>query len=67
MAIDLSKIFEGKKFMWDGMIYETEEQAKEVMERYKKDGFEVRTVKEGDQYLVYSRREVAPEKEGVEG
>ncbi len=67
MAIDLSKIFEGKKFMWDGMIYETEEQAKEVMERYKKDGFEVRTVKEGNQYLVYSRREVAPEKEGVEG
>lgn len=67
MAIDLSKIFEGKKFMWDGMIYETEEQAKEVMERYKKDGFEVRTVKEGSQYLVYSRREVAPEKEGVEG
>ncbi|KPJ69023.1 MAG: hypothetical protein AMJ45_01255 [Syntrophobacter sp. DG_60] len=67
MAIDLSKIFEGKKFMWDGMTYETEEQAKEVMERYKKDGFEVRTVKEGDQYLVYSRREVAPEKEGVEG
>lgn len=67
MAIDLSKIFEGKKFMWDGMIYETKEQAKEVMERYKKDGFEVRTVKEGNQYLVYSRREVAPEKEGVEG
>lgn len=67
MTIDLSKIFEGKKFMWDGMIYETEEQAKEVMERYKKDGFEVRTVKEGNQYLVYSRREVAPEKEGVEG
>lgn len=64
MTIDLSKIFEGKKFMWDGMTYENKEQAKEVMERYKKDGFEVRTVKEGNQYLVYSRREVTPEKEG---
>jgi hypothetical protein len=67
MAIDLAKKFDGKKFMWDGRTYQSEEQANEVMEEYQKDRFEVKMVKEDDQYLVYSRREVAPEDVVVEG
>jgi uncharacterized protein (UPF0128 family) len=62
MAINLAKRFEGKKFMWDGMTYETEEQAKEIKEKYKKDGFEVKIIRDGNQYLVYSRREVYQER-----
>ena len=65
--MDLARIFNSKKFMWDGRTYQSEEQANEVMEEYQKDRFEVRMVKEGDQYLVYSRREVAPEDIVVEG
>lgn len=67
MAIELAKRFEGKKFMWDGMEYGSEQQAREVMEKYKKEGFEVEVVKEGNKYLVYSRREVSPEKIKTEG
>lgn len=67
MAVAISQIFDGKKFMWDGRTYQSEQQAKEVMEAYQKDGFEVRMIREGKQYLVYSRREVAPEEIVVEG
>ncbi len=67
MAIALSQTFDGKKFMWDGRTYESEQQAREVMEAYRKDRFEVRMIKEENQYLVYSRREVAPEEVVVEG
>lgn len=56
MVTALSKKYHGKKFIWDGMSYEDSEKAGEVAETYKKDGFEVETVAEGDRYLVYTRR-----------
>ncbi|MDA8307764.1 MAG: hypothetical protein M0Z81_13155 [Deltaproteobacteria bacterium] len=52
----LSKKCHGKKFMWDGQSYETGEAALEAAETYKKEGFEIETVAEGDRYLVYTRR-----------
>lgn len=52
------KIIESKKFMWDGKIYDTEEEAKNVAENYKKDNFEVKVIFEDGKYLVYNRREV---------
>jgi len=63
----LTQKFDGKKFMWDGGTYESEEKAREVMEAYQKDRFEVRMIKEGEQYFVYSRREVSPTEVVVEG
>lgn len=56
MATALSKKFHEKKFMWDGMPYENGEKAGEAVEAYKKDGFEVEMLAEGDLYLVYTRR-----------
>jgi hypothetical protein len=56
MTIPLARKLNGKKFMWDGGTYETEDQAQQVMHGYEKDGFETRMFVEGDQYLVYSRR-----------
>ena len=47
---------DGKKFMWDKGIYSTEAEAKGKMDKYKKDGFETQLVKEGDKFLVYTRR-----------
>jgi len=62
MDIPLARKVNGKKFMWDGVVYESDEQAQQVMEDYAKDGFEVAKVVEGGQFLVYNRRvaEAAP-------
>jgi hypothetical protein len=55
---DSSRIINGKNFMWDGVVYESKEKAQEVMEKYKKDNFEVEFIEEEKQYLVYTRRVV---------
>jgi hypothetical protein len=59
---DLARIFEDKKYMWDGEIYETEETAKTTALKYEKDGFETKIIKEKDQYFIYNRREIVSEK-----
>jgi hypothetical protein len=53
---DSSRIINGKKFMWDGIVYPSQEEAQGVMEKYKKDNFEVEFVGEKNQFLVYTRR-----------
>lgn len=55
---DSYKIIESKKFMWDGKVYDTEEEAKNVADSYQKDNFEVKIVSEEGKYLIYNRREV---------
>ena len=63
-----SKMQEGKKFMWDGRTYESEEKAKEIEENYKKEGFETLIIQEGNDSLVYTRKvvtEIVLEGEGV--
>jgi hypothetical protein len=59
---DLAKIIDGKKFMWDNIVYETEAEAKEVKNKYLANNFEVELIEEeieeGKKYLVYSRRAV---------
>ena len=50
---------DGKKFMWDKGVYSTKAEAKEKMELYEKDGFEVVYLNEEGKHLVYSRRVVA--------
>lgn len=58
MSIPLATKFEGKKYMWDGALYETEEQANQSSESYRKEGFEAKVSKNSEKYLVYSRRVV---------
>lgn len=55
---DLAKIIESKKFMWDGKIYETVEEAKNIAFSYEKDNFETKVILEENKYLVYNRKEV---------
>ncbi|MBU1487177.1 hypothetical protein KKH56_03905 [bacterium] len=50
--------FDDKKFMWDGKIYETEQEAKEVIQGYKTKNFETGMVEEEGKYLLYTRRVV---------
>jgi len=55
---ELARIEEGKKFMWDGKEYATEEEAKEAAEGYGADGFETLHISEDGKFYVYSRRVV---------
>jgi hypothetical protein len=55
---DVSKIIDGKKFMWDRETYGSEKEAQDVKQKYENDKFEVRLLQEADQYLLYTRRVV---------
>jgi len=55
---DTSKIINGKKVMWDGVEYETENETKELKKKYEDDNFEVELVEEEGKYLLYTRRVV---------
>ncbi len=51
-------IIDGKKFLWNGRLFETRDDASREAEAYKNDNFEVRMVEESGTYLVYTRRVV---------
>ncbi len=55
---DISKIINGKKFMWDGAVYESKKEAEDTMQKYKKDEFEVELIEEEKKHLLYTRRVV---------
>jgi len=56
--MELARIFNGKKFMWDGKVYTNEKERNEITPKYKDDGFEVELVEEGNQYFAFTRRVV---------
>jgi hypothetical protein len=56
--MDLSRRFEGKKFMWDGRSYLDEKQAQDVSLKYQTDGFQTRLINEDKQYYIFTRREI---------
>ena len=57
MGPEIAKVFDGKKYMWDGEEYDEESNANEKAEKYKEDNFEVQVVTgEDGKFLVYSRR-----------
>ena len=53
-----SEKFDGRKFMQDGKVYASREEAEKAMESYRSNGFEVRLLEEGGNFLVFSRRVV---------
>ncbi len=56
--MELARIFNGKKFMWDGKVYADEKERREIAQKYKGDGFEVELVEEGGEYFLFTRRVV---------
>ncbi len=56
MSPNLSLLKDSKKFMWDGRIYATREEAGSAAEAYQRDNFEVHLAEEDGMFLVYSRR-----------
>ena len=55
---DISKTINGKKFMWDGVVYESKKEAEDTMRKYKDDNFEVELLEEEKKHLLYTRRVV---------
>ncbi len=55
---DISKTINGKKFMWDGVVYESKKEAEDTMRKYKDDNFEVELIEEEKKHLLYTRRVV---------
>ncbi len=55
---DISKTINGKKFMWDGVVYESQKEAEDTMRKYKDDNFEVELIEEEKKHILYTRRVV---------
>ena len=56
--IEKFRIIEDKKFAWDGIEYETEDEARSVEKEYLDKEFEVRLITEGEIFFLYTRRVV---------
>jgi hypothetical protein len=56
MSPNLAMIRDGKKFMWDGLFYESQEQASRAAQFYGDEDFQVQFVEEAGKVLVYTRR-----------
>lgn len=56
--MELARIFDSKKFMWDGGTYGNEQEMKKIKKDYQDKGFEVEVVEEGNQYFLFTRRVV---------
>jgi hypothetical protein len=58
MSPNLAMISDGKKFMWDGQLYDNREESARVGESYQNENFQIQIVEEGGKFLVYTRRTV---------
>jgi hypothetical protein len=56
--VELAKVIDGKKYMWDKGSYPTESEANEKIKKNNKEGFETQLIKDSGKYFVYSRRVV---------
>ena len=53
-----ARFFDGKKFMWDGVEYDSEKNAKAARKQYMENGFEVQMCCDEGNVLLYTRRVV---------
>ena len=53
-----TKVIEGKKLGWDGLLYDSRDVAEQTAATYQRDNFETRVVEHDSKYLVYTRRVV---------
>lgn len=65
MDIGAVRFFNGSKFMWDNVVYDTKETAETTQQKYEQNKFEVQVVEHENKYLIYTRRVVTEVK--VEG
>jgi hypothetical protein len=58
MAPQNVRLFEGRKFMWDGEVHASRDAADAKRKEYEGRNFEAQSVEEDGTYLVYTRRVV---------
>jgi hypothetical protein len=58
MSPNLTAIIEGKKFMWDGRVFDARDEGLRQADAYRNDNFEVQLVEQDAKFLVYTRRAV---------
>jgi len=58
MAPQNVRLFEARKFMWDGEVHASRDAADARQKEYEGKGFETQSVEEDGNYLVYTRRVV---------
>jgi pyruvoyl-dependent arginine decarboxylase (PvlArgDC) len=58
MDVEQALIMGRDKYMWDGAVYETEEEAKKKGAEYEADNFQVHYLEQEGKHLVYTRRVV---------
>jgi hypothetical protein len=58
MTAPNARFVEGKKFLWDGRVYSSPEDAARARAQYESEGFETCTCEDGGAHLVYTRRVV---------
>ena len=51
-----ARYFDGKKFMWDGKEYESDEKAASAQKDYSDKGFDVEVYREDGKPYLYTRR-----------
>ncbi len=56
--LEISKNFDGKKFMWDGYKYDSEGEAQKIESGYLEKDFETNILQYEGTFLVYTRRVV---------
>jgi hypothetical protein len=54
--VERARLFEGKKFLWDGVDYESVEEARSAAKAYGEEGFEVEVWLDSGKAYVYTRR-----------
>lgn len=58
MSPNISMISDGKKFMWDGLVYESKPDASHAAQSYQDEDFQVHIVEDCGKFLVYTRRTI---------
>ena len=59
MDAHLAILADGKKFLWDGCVYDCDEDARRAAATYQQAHFAVRIEQAGEKSLVYTRRVVS--------
>jgi len=56
--MDLARVINGKKHMWDKITYEDKKSADDAAKKYKDANFEVELIQEEGKYYLFTRRVV---------
>ncbi len=58
MEVEQVRFVDKEKYMWDGAVYETEEEANSKKNEYEENDFQVQLVEQEGKCLLYTRRVV---------